>query len=259
MSVSEARKAARIPAVPVYGIADLHLPECIGWGLNGSTPTDPWKVLSQSWKQNVPDNALVLLPGDLCHHKDPEEARKTYSIIDRLPGKHKIIVPGNHDWPTGKTLRDLSDVTQHTETIIPLVGTAVRLELNSRGVVIAGTCGAWPTMNGGGARRPCYKKELRRMQNALSQARSLQESGDGIITMLHYPPRPDGRPTRMSKMIEEARSGLCVYGHVHDPERWRRLDARRHGPTTYRFIAADFLGLHPKRLGEIGRRGLRAD
>ena len=259
MSISEARKAAKAPAVPVFGIADLHLPDCIGWGLNGSTPAEPWKLLSHAWQDAVPENALVLIPGDICHGKDLDQAHAVYQTIDKLPGRYKIITPGNHDWPTAHTLRELTDLTQETKTIIPVLGSAIRLDLNGRGIIVAGTCGAWPTMNGGGQKRPCYKKELRRMQNALIQARSLSQVNDSLIAMLHYPPRPDGRPTKMSKMVEEARAGLCVYGHVHDPERWRKLDARRHGPTTYRFLAADFLGFHPKRLGEVGRRGLRAD
>lgn len=259
MTKAQARKADRVYATPVYGIADLHLPDCIGWGLNGSTPPDPWGLLSHNWKSNIPDNAVVLIPGDIYQHDDPQEARRVYETIDALPGMYKILVPGNHDWTTASTPRMLQDLTQGLDTLVPLLGNARRIELGAGGLVVAGTCGAWPTMNGGGARRPCYKKELRRMSSALQQAKELRQPGDGLATLLHYPPRPDGRPTRMSRMIEESRSSLCVYGHVHDPERWRRLDARRHGPTMYRFLAADFLHFQPRRLGEIGRKGLRAN
>ena len=259
MTKAQARKADRVYATPVYGIADLHLPDCIGWGLNGSTPANPWKLLSDNWNTNIPDNALVLVPGDIYQHDDPDEARKVYEIINGLPGRYKILVPGNHDWSTASTSKLLGELTQGLDSLVPLLGTARRIELDAGNLVVAGTCGAWPTMNGGGARRPCYKKELRRMSNALIQAKSLRQQNDGLITLLHYPPRPDGRPTKMSKMIEDARSSLCVYGHVHDPERWRRLDARRHGPTTYRFLAADFLHFQPRKIGEIGRKGLRVD
>ena len=259
MTKNQARKADKVYATPVYGIADLHLPDCIGWGLNGSTPANPWALLSANWKDTIPENALVLIPGDIYQHDSGEEARKVYETIDRLPGLRKIIIPGNHDWGTASTTKQLHELTEGLDSLVPLLGGAKRIELDAGALVVAGTCGAWPTMNGGGARRPCYKKELRRMSNALQQAKSLRQPGDGLVTLLHYPPRPDGRPTRMSKMIEEARSGLCVYGHVHDPERWRKLDARRHGPTTYRFLAADFLGFQPRKVGEIGRKGLRVD
>jgi len=244
--------------VPIYGIADLHLPGFAGWALNGSTPADPWAAIQQRWKEQVSPDAVVLMPGDICHHDHAPQAHAAYQQVAQLPGATKVITAGNHDWPTASTPKQLKQTAQ-APTITALLGSAARFELpNDKAIVVAATCGAWPTMNGGGKHRPCYHKELRRMESALENAGRLMQPGDALIVMTHYPPHSHGRrPTSMTRLIESSDAQLAVYGHVHNRRGWTRMFQGRRGGTEYRFVAADYLHLTPRLLAEMRPRGLK--
>lgn len=239
----------------------MHLPSFTGWALNGSTPAAPWQAIQQRWKSCVPHESLVLMPGDLCHHTDLSKAQEGYRHLDRLPGRHKVMVPGNHDWPTASEPKQFRQVAQG-ETLNPLLGGAIRLTFAGldRGLVLAGTCGAWPTMNGSGIHRPCYKREVRRLESALQRAEELYQPGDGMIALLHYPPfSQQRRPTRLTGLLGESRVQLAVFGHVHNRQRWPRVFQGEYGGVCYRFLAADYLNLTPRRLGGFGPKGLHLD
>lgn len=240
------------PGLDVYAIADLHLPFGPVWA-----DRDAASVLER-WRERVPDEALVLLAGDQCELAGSLQAHQVYQQLHDLPGAHKLLVPGNHDWPTGRSSRLLRRACGPYSSLRPLVGTATRLEISDDfGVVVAGTCGAWPGMNGGGLHSPCYTQEWHRLKSALAAARQLRGPRDALVVILHYPPFVDHRtPSSMVRLLEGAHADLCVYGHVHDPLRWPQLFQGRHGPTQYRFVASDYLH-GPQLTARVTRRGLR--
>ncbi|NMR85431.1 serine/threonine protein phosphatase, partial [Vibrio parahaemolyticus] len=88
----------------IYAIGDLHL---------DSTNTKPMDIFGtewenhedkifRSWSENVKDEDLVLIPGDISWALKLEEAKKDLEKIDNLPGI-KILIKGNHDYWWGST------------------------------------------------------------------------------------------------------------------------------------------------------------
>ena len=54
------------------------------------------KIMSY-WIENIREDDLVLLPGDISWAMRMEDAQKDLIKIDKLAGK-KIIIKGNHDY-----------------------------------------------------------------------------------------------------------------------------------------------------------------
>ena len=47
----------------------------------------------------VPDGDVLLFAGDACSEGTPEEWAAFCRWLGELPHPHKVVVPGNHDWP----------------------------------------------------------------------------------------------------------------------------------------------------------------
>lgn len=232
------------PALEIWAVSDLHLP-------GGLPEVDLERLLGQ-WRASVPPEALVLLGGD--QGLSGLQADHALSMLGALPG-HKALVPGNHDWPQARSSRLLRRSCATYPDLHPLVGTAWRLEVGEDfGVVVAGTCGARPSMNGGGKHAPCYQQEWHRLKSALAAARRLRGPRDALVVVLHYPPfQGPHQPTGMVRLLDAAGVDLCVYGHVHGEHAREQFQGRR-GATHYRLITADAAGL--RLVAQMTRSGL---
>lgn len=243
----------------LFGISDLHLPGGGEFDLRDGPGPAAIDRLASAWRADITAADIVLMPGDNLDSCPRPQARALLERLDALPGR-KVLISGNHEFPDRGSNQQLRRLCTDLPTITCVVGTAARLDVPGieYGLVVAGTCGAWRGMNGGGRMRPCFAKELRRMKSAVANARRLQGADDELVILTHYPPFDhDSTPTSMSALIESSGAKLCVYGHVHDAARWRKLHQSRHGKTTYRFVACDYLHGRPRHLGTFTRRSLR--
>ncbi len=95
----------------VFAIGDLHL--------SGNPPTKPmdifgphwdnhWARIKEHWANNVTDDDIVFLVGDMSWALRLDEAARDLQEIASMPGK-KYMIRGNHDywWSSSNKMRNL--------------------------------------------------------------------------------------------------------------------------------------------------------
>ncbi|GGN29676.1 metallophosphoesterase [Deinococcus daejeonensis] len=231
----------------VYAIADLHLAFCTPKPMTVFGPQ--WaghpQAIFDEWRAAVRDEDLVLLPGDLSWAMRLPEAMQDLAPVAALPGT-KVLLRGNHDywWPTATKLR-----AALPEGMLAVVNDAVRVG----NVVVCGSRG-WITPGFealGADDQRLLDREAERLSLSVQAARALRQPGDHLILMLHYPPATPPYPANpITRVIDDARPDLIVYGHLHGvaPER-----AMRHvNGVPAHLVAADGLKFRPRLLLDSG-------
>lgn len=227
----------------VYAIADLHLAFCTPKPMTVFGPQ--WaghpQAIFDEWRRVVRDGDLVLLPGDLSWAMRLPEAMQDLAPVASLPGT-KVLLRGNHDywWPTASKLRAALPAG-----MLAVVKDAVRVG----NVVVCGSRG-WITPGFeplGADDQRLLDREAERLSLSVQAARALRQPGDHLILMLHYPPATPPYPANpLTRVIDDARPDLIVYGHLHgvNPER-----AMRHvNGVPAHLVAADGLKFRPRLL-----------
>ena len=175
------------------------------------------KIL-ENWKAVVGPDDLVLVGGDITWSISIEQALVDIRMIDRLPGKRKIMIQGNHDswWDDYDQV-----VAAMPERIVPLEGNAVKID----GQVFCGTMG-WVSPNDPDFElldRPTFERELEKFRQALDAAVALKPI-DGIHTLLHFPPfTTKGYQTAFFRLMKKYPVITCTYGHFHVKQEWDAL------------------------------------
>jgi len=211
-----------------------------------------------SWLKQVRQEDLVLIPGDISWAMRLEEALVDLNWIDQLPGT-KLLLKGNHDywWPSSAKLR---------------------AALPSSMQFIYNNSFNWKEVTIGGARlwdteeyafdsfieiqenphaKPksfiqmekqkqedvkIFERELERLKLSLKQ---LNPHAKVRIALTHYPPiGADLRPSRTSKILEEHKINICVFGHLHNVRK-RTLPFGEARGVRYLFSSADYLDFAP--------------
>ncbi|GGK87654.1 metallophosphoesterase [Deinococcus radiotolerans] len=227
----------------VYAIADLHLAFCTPKPMTVFGPQ--WaghpQAIFDEWRAAVRDEDLVLLPGDLSWAMRLPEAMQDLAPVAALPGT-KVLLRGNHDywWPTASKLRAALPAG-----MLAVVNDAVRVGK----VVVCGSRG-WITPGFeplGADDERLLTREAERLSLSVQAARTIRQPGDHLILMLHYPPATPPYPANpITRVIDDARPDLVVYGHLHgvNPER-----AMRHvNGIPAHLVAADGLKFRPRLL-----------
>lgn len=196
----------------VFAISDLHL------SFSSDKPMDVFGVMwenhfeqiCEDWKYKVDDDDIVLLAGDLSWAMTMDNALIDIAELEKLKGK-KVIIRGNHDywWSSyTKLYRALAP-----KNIFALQNNAIKMD----NYVFCGSRG-WtlPENNKTEEDEKIYKRELLRLEMSLQEASKLQQQGDDIIAMLHYPPFEIGNAdTDYTRLFEKYGVEKVVYGHLH--------------------------------------------
>lgn len=223
----------------VYGIADLHL------DFSGEKPMDifgdNWAnhedKIFNNWSNNVKEDDLVLLPGDITWAIKLDEAKLDLSKIDKLPGK-KVISKGNHDywWETKSKLNSLDFKTIH------FLHNDCYIYNN---IAICGTRGWIPkdSEEFDEHDEKVFNREINRLKLSLQ---SIKENVKTKIVMLHYPPfNVDGTPNDFVELMKDYDVSICVYGHLHDEGHKYIIEGGIKGIEFY-CIASDYLEFIPR-------------
>lgn len=228
----------------VFAIADPHLSRAepkpmtiFGPGWEGHP-----EAFFEGWRQEVAEEDLVLVPGDLSWALKLEDALVDLQDIAELPGR-KVILRGNHDywWPSVSKLR----------SALPAGMLAIQNDaLSIDGLVLAGTRG-WvcPGSHGFSEQdEKIYRRELERLRLSLAAARKL--SGEAFVVMLHFPPVNSRlEPSGFTELLLEAAPDALVFGHVHG-EPPEKVVPDLAGIDIH-FVAADALGFRPRLIMEL--------
>lgn len=219
----------------VYAISDLHL------SFSSDKPMDvfgeQWKDytarIQENWRNEVKDEDLVLIGGDISWAMHLAEARVDLKWVEDMPG-HKYMIKGNHDyWWTSLKKMNL----QHPQLKFVYNNSFVNGKIG-----LAGTRG-WVCPNSKeftADDQKIYQRELLRLENSLKQV-SMNDP-EQIIAMIHYPPMNDNfEDSGFTELFEAYSVTHVVYGHLHSPEGFKvGFDGVRNG-VAYHLTSCDFL------------------
>ena len=232
----------------VFAIGDLHL------SLARPKPMDifgphwsgHWLRIRENWaKAGISDEDVVLIPGDISWAMTISEAEVDLSSIGELPGK-KLLLRGNHDYWWGSLSKVRSILSQNT---FALQNDAMRFP----GLVVCGSRG-WSSPGTPGFTQEdnkIYQRELIRMELSLNQAKKLQQEGDRLIAMIHYPPFGEQlQPTGFTELFAKFGVDFVVYGHLHGRSCKSAFEGVQDG-VEYVLTSCDHLGFDPKLIMEL--------
>lgn len=196
----------------IFAMSDLHL------SVNNPKPMDifgpTWEnyieKIFDDWRVKVTEEDVVLLAGDFSWAMKIDDVRADFAMLKDLPGK-KVIIRGNHDywWKSISAVRNILPPSFYA-----IQNDAIKFE----NVIICGTR-LWniPDLKRASEEDiKIYNRELIRLKLTLDSAKKLQEEGDKLICMLHYPPYSfKEEDNEITKLLEEYKVDVVVYGHIH--------------------------------------------
>jgi len=240
----------------IWAIGDLHLafgaPEK-SMEVFGPAWKDYAHRIEKNWREVVQNDDLVLIPGDISWALKLEEALVDLKWIDALPGT-KVLLKGNHDywWPSNKKL---------SEALPPSIDFVNNNVFNWNDVTIGGSR-LWDTEEYSfkdfiefqknplakpkevdkAQEQKIFERELERLKLSLEK---LDDKAQMRIAMTHYPPiSADLQGSKASKILEEFRIDVCVFGHLHNVKKERALFGEKNH-IHYLFTSADYLNFKP--------------
>ena len=222
----------------VYAIGDLHL----GFMENKTMDVfgDRWKEhakrLQEAWRDQITEDDLVILCGDLSWAMRLEQARPDLAYIHDLPGK-KVCIKGNHDfwWEKIGVLNKLYTDLYFIQNTAYLSGD----------LAICGARGWALSDNMEEQDKKIYLREHERLKLSLKDA--VLKGAKEIIVALHYPPTNERRePSLFTELIQDYPVSHVVYGHLHDEKAWSVSLQGRYKQADYHLVAADYINFKPK-------------
>ncbi len=196
----------------IFAISDLHM------STNTNKPMDifggNWvgylEKIFEDWKEKVTDSDLVLIGGDISWAMDIDEAKIDIETLSSLKGK-KILIKGNHDywWSGIGKVRDILP-----KNFYALQNDSIRFD----GVVICGSrCWSVPgSPDFKEQDHKIYNREIERLKLSLKSAKKLQQEGDKLIALVHFPPFNVHRESNaFTEIFSEYGVDSVIYGHLH--------------------------------------------
>lgn len=214
----------------VFAISDLHL----SFGANkpmevfGGQWTNYLDKIVESWNQNVEDDDVVLIAGDISWAMKLEETKADFEFLGKLKGT-KILIRGNHDywWASISAVRGVLP-----ENVFALQNDAIKLG----DYIFCGTRG-WTVPEETFETEQdekIYKREIIRLEMSLECAKRLQTNGEKIVCMLHFPPFNSQRENNeFTALLEKFGAEKVVYGHLHGTKVRASLFYKKNGVEYY--------------------------
>ena len=232
----------------IFAIGDLHL--SFGEGVEkpmdifGDLWQDHAARLKAMWQETVSGDDIVILCGDISWGLRLDEAVADFQWIRQLPGK-KVIFKGNHDlwWQSAGKLNRLygsEDMTfVQNKCYVVEAGGKKTAVCGSRGWICPGE--EFFTE----ADRKIYERELGRLKLSLEEGKA--SGADEIIGVLHFPPTNDKmQDSGFTRLMTEYGVKICVYGHLHGKESFRKGLQGIFNGVRYELVSLDYLQGRPK-------------
>ena len=205
-----------------------------------------WEKIAAAWNSHVGPQDAVLVPGDVSWARTLGHALKDLQWLDRLPGRAKLLVRGNHDawWP--KTPKEREQIPP---TLVLLEGSAVEIQ----GQIFCGT-GGWLSPQDPYFEpldRTPYTRELAALESALESAMSaftkaVPPTQPVVHVLIHFSPRTSkGQTTAFETLLKKYPVATVTYGHFHLPEEWQAAPQGKLDGIHYTLASADFINFLP--------------
>lgn len=218
----------------IFAIGDLHL----SFGTDkpmevfGAHWEAHYDKIKLDWCEQVTDDDVVIIPGDISWAITFEGAKIDLDWIESLPGK-KILFKGNHDyWWVSKTKMDPCYKT------ITFVHNGYASYGN---LAICGTRG-WtcPGEAFTAEDEKVYKRELLRLENSITQAK--RDGYTEILGVLHFPPTNEKKePSGFTALFSKYEVKKVIYGHIHGKSNFRGALNGLYNGTEYILTSCDYL------------------
>lgn len=199
-----------------------------------------WEKIERAWRARVRPQDVVLVTGDVSWARRLDQALPDLEWLHRLPGRHKLIVRGNHDvwWPP-----TADDAAALPASLRLLDGQALRV-----GEHVFCGAGGWlspadPYFDA--LDNPRYEGELAALERALEAAMALGPA-QGLHVLLHFPPwTSTGVPTAFDALLRRYPVGSVTFGHFHLPHEWALAPRGWIEGIHYTLAAADYIDFSP--------------
>lgn len=242
----------------VWALADLHL--------SFGVPDKKMDIFGIQWKnhperirthwlEQIDENDLVLLAGDISWAMKPEDAKADLDWIHSLPGT-KVMIRGNHDY----WWYSLKKIEKFLPSSIHLVQNNI---FKWKNFVIGGSR-LWDTseysfnafipyienprentltkVDDPQEAEKIFIRELGRLESSL---KLMPKDGSTRIVMTHYPPIGASLDlSRASALLEKYNVSLCVFGHLHNVMPNALPYGTKNG-VRYVLTACDYLNCNP--------------
>ncbi len=225
----------------IFAISDLHLPgnNQKPMDIFGDHWTDHFEQISKSWNDNITNEDVVLIAGDISWAMDFSDVMDDLKHIGELPGK-KIILRGNHDywWQSISKVRNILP-----ENMYALQNDSIRIN----DVVICGTRG-WicpGSKQYNESEEKIYNREGQRLKLSLLDANKKVDINTKLIVMMHYPPFNDKQDLNIfTDQLEEVKPDVVIYGHLHGFGAMNAFEGNLRG-VEYKMTACDYINFEP--------------
>lgn len=226
----------------VYALGDLHFSpnnskpmDVFGWGNHKD------KII-KSWNENVKEDDIVILAGDISWALKFDEAFENLDEIDKLKGK-KIIIKGNHDY----WWQSISKMNNKYPNIFFIHNNFYSddkyLIFGTRGWDVPGS------FNFKESDERIYLREVQRLKNSINGFDKKNYNNQIKIVVMHYPPINENRDNNeiLDLMYLENISHF-IYGHLHGDDAFKNILNEEHNGTIYHLVSADYLNFKLKKI-----------
>ena len=227
----------------LFAIADTHLSFTSDkpMGVFGDAWKDHAYKLADIWKEEVSEEDIVIVVGDISWAMKAEEAAADLDFLHSLPGR-KLLVRGNHDlwWQGIKKLNALYKdmIFLQNDYFVFDEDTAV---CGSRGWGLPGL------EDYGKDDEKILKRELIRLKLSLDKA--MGAGFKDIICALHFPPAlTPQNSSPFTELIEKYPVSRVVYGHLHGQQAYKKGIMGAYAGITYSLVSGDYLDFRPLRV-----------
>lgn len=224
----------------LFVIADLHL------SFETNKPMDifggNWEKhdekIAQSWKEQVNNEDLVVLPGDFSWAMNLEDTYQDFKYLNDLPGK-KLLLKGNHDywWSTLKKMRKYLEDNKFVN--IDFIQNNYYEYQNK---ILTGVHG-W-LINGREDDIKVLRREKLRLEMELESITKKYGEEKEIIVFMHYPPyekQEEKIVYPFAEIFEKYNIKQCYYGHLHGEQTYGNIKDFEFNNVEYKLISADYL------------------
>lgn len=232
----------------IFSISDLHLSNACPKPMDifGQTWNNYWEKIKLDWQNNVSQEDLVLIAGDISWATKLDDALVDLEDISSLNGT-KIIIKGNHEhwWNSYSKVKEVLP-----KTMFAIQNNALLFDK----YIICGTRG-WvlPNNKSTADDLKIYNRELIRLKLTLDEATKIYNKNPNeykIILMLHYPPfNVLWQDSEVTNLISSYPVSHVLYGHLHGKD-CRTQDVIYKNDIPYHITSCDQINFRLKLIAE---------
>ncbi len=199
-----------------------------------------------SWKNQVNNNDLVVLPGDFSWAMKLEDTKQDFKYLSELPGK-KLLLKGNHDywWSTLAKMRAFLQKNKY-EGIDFIQNNYYEFENK----IITGVHG-W-IIGGKEEDNKKLQREKLRLKMELEEIEKKYGKEKEIIIFMHYPPFENSENKQINPYAEilgkYENVKKCYYGHLHGNQAHGEIKDYELYGIQYKLISADYLDFNLQKI-----------